>query len=195
VYWLTELDVSPATIRIASQNLKPMAGRFTAVLLANYNPEATLEAYPQIRVDSFIREQRIMKHLLKVVVVFGLLLLPASAARAQVSFGFSFGTPPPPPRVYRVAPQPAPEYQWVEGYWYPINGRWAWHDGYWSRPPLPESYWVQPYWEGGRYFEGYWDTPRGHFDHDHRWDRNRGRDWNRKWHEHRDHDDRDHDRR
>jgi hypothetical protein len=136
-----------------------------------------------------------MKHLLKFAVVLGVLFLPATAAHAQVSFGFSFGTPPPPPVVYRVPPQPAPEYQWVEGYWYPINGRWAWHDGYWSRPPLPDSDWVQPYWEGGRYFEGYWDTPRGHFDHDHRWDRDRGRDWNREWHEHRDHDDRDRDRR
>ena len=166
------------------------------VLLANQERSATLKLSPQIGVGGeFIWNRRTMKHLLKFAVVLGVLVLPATAAHAQVSFGFSFGTPPPPPRVYRVPPPPAPEYQWVEGYWYPINGRWVWHDGYWSRPPLAESYWVEPYWEGGRYFEGYWATPRGHFDHDHRWDRDRGRDWNRAWHEHRDHDDRDHDRR
>ncbi len=89
--------------------------------------------------------------------------------------------------------RPGPEFQWVEGYWYPVNGRWAWHDGYWTRPPFADSYWVEPYWEGGRYFEGYWYTPRGHFDHDHRWDRDRGRDSKHEWREHRDHD--DHDRR
>ena len=136
-----------------------------------------------------------MKHLVKLSALLGLLLLPAPSAQAQVSFGFSFGTPPPPPRVYRVAPQPGPEFIWVEGYWYPVNGRWAWHDGYWTRPPMPDSSWVEPYWEGGRYFEGYWATPRGHYDHDHRWDRDRGRDSHREWREHRDHDDRDNDRR
>jgi hypothetical protein len=48
---------------------------------------------------------------------------------------------------------------------------------------------VAPYWEGGRYYEGYWWTPRGQFDHDHRWDRDRHRDFNREWHEHHEHDD------
>jgi hypothetical protein len=79
---------------------------------------------------------------------------------------------------------PRVDYQWVEGYWYPRNGRWFWHDGYRTRPPFPDSYWVEPYWDRGRYFEGYWDTPRGRYDHDHRWDRDRGRDWNREWREH-----------
>jgi hypothetical protein len=136
-----------------------------------------------------------MKHLVTPAALLGLLLLFAPSAQAQVSFSFSFGAPPPPPRVYRVAPQPGPEFIWVEGYWYPVNGRWAWHDGYWTRPPMPDSYWVEPYWEGGRYFEGYWATPRGHYDHDHRWDRDRERDSRHEWREHRDHDDRDNDRR
>jgi hypothetical protein len=126
--------------------------------------------------------------------LLGLLLLAAPHADAQVSFSFSFGEPPPPPRVYRVPARPAPEFLWVEGYWYPANGHWSWHDGYWTRPPMPESYWVEPYWERGRYFEGYWATPRGQYDHDHRWDRDRGRDSRREWREHRDHDDRDRDR-
>ena len=136
-----------------------------------------------------------MRRLLEITAVLGLLLMSAPVADAQVSFSFSFGTPPPLPRAYRVPPRPGPAYQWVEGYWYPRNGRWFWHDGYWTRPPFPNSYWVDPYWEGGRYFEGYWDTPRGHYDHDHRWDRERERDWNREWRDHQDHDDRDRNRR
>src|SRR5207244_8364248 len=122
-----------------------------------------------------------MKNLLKVSALLGLLLFASSAqAQSNWSFGFSIGTPPPAPRYYRVAPRPGPDYEWIEGYWYPAGGRWAWHDGYWSRPPYQDSYWVQPYWEGGRFFEGYWTTPRGDFRHDHRWDRdNERRDWNR----------------
>ena len=137
-----------------------------------------------------------MRRLLQTSAVLALLLLVAPAAHAQVSFSFSVGTPPPArPRAYRVAPRPGPEYHWVEGYWYPRNGRWLWHDGYWTRPPFAESFWVEPYWNGGRYFEGYWDTPRGHYDDDHRWDRDRGRDGDREWRDHRDHDDRDRGRR
>ena len=131
-----------------------------------------------------------MKRLLILSALVGLLLVLPQSVDAQVSFSFSFGTPPPPPRVYRVPVQPGSEYQWVDGYWYPLNGRWVWHNGYWTRPPFADSYWVTPYWEGGRYFEGYWSTPRGHFDHDHRWDRDHDRDANREWREHHDHDDR-----
>src|SRR5262249_49237070 len=124
----------------------------------------------------------------------GLWFLAAPPAHARVSFDYRFGTPPPPPRVYRVPLQPGPEYQWVEGYWYPRNARWFWHDGYWTRPPFPDAYWVEPYWDSGRYFEGYWYAPRGHYDHDHRWHREREGDWNDEWREHGDHDDRDHGR-
>src|SRR4029077_20134018 len=122
-----------------------------------------------------------MRNVLKPSVVLGLLLFASSAqAQSNWSFGFSMGTPPPAPRVYRVAPRPGPDYEWVEGYLYPARGRWAWHDGYGSRQPYAGSYWVQPYWEGGRFFEGYWSTPRGDFRHDHRWDRERERrDWDR----------------
>jgi len=133
-----------------------------------------------------------MRYVLNRSVPFVVLLMLASPVHAQVSFSFSFGGPPPPPRAYRVPAQPGPAYHWIEGYWYPRNGRWVWHDGYWTRPPFPDSYWVQPYWEGGRYYEGYWYTPRGHYDHDHHWDHDRRRDYDREWREHRDHDDRDH---
>ena len=128
-----------------------------------------------------------MRNLLKITAVLGLLFL-ATPARAQVSFGFSIGTPPPAPRAYRVAPRPGPDYEWVEGYWYPMGGRWAWHNGYWTRPPYAGAYWAAPYYYRGQYFEGRWEGPRGAINHNHEWDRNRQRDGG---HERRDND-RDH---
>jgi len=70
----------------------------------------------------------IMRKLFSILFV-SLFLMPVSVARAQVSFDVHIG-PPPAPRAYRVPPQPGPEYVWVEGYWYPIGGRYRWHDGY-----------------------------------------------------------------
>src|SRR5258708_3214710 len=58
----------------------------------------------------------------------------ASTAHAQISFGIHIGEPPA-PRAYRVPPRPGPDYVWVEGYQYPENGHYVWHDGYWTRPP------------------------------------------------------------
>ena len=118
--------------------------------------------------------------------VFAFLLAIGVAAKAdaQVSFGVQIGQPPP-PRAYRVAPRPGPDYEWIEGYWYLNGRRWAWHDGYWTRPPYAGAYWVAPYYSGGRFVAGYWERGDRRFDHDHRWDRDRNR---RDW-------DRDHDRR
>jgi len=91
-----------------------------------------------------------------------------------VSFGIQIGTPPP-PRAFRVPPPPGPNFEWVEGYWYPVRGRWSWHDGYWTRPPFAGAYWVAPYYSGGRYVAGYWDNGRRHENHNHRWDRDDNR--------------------
>lgn len=119
----------------------------------------------------------------------------ASAARAQVSVsvGIAIGQPPP-PRVVRVVPRsPGPGYFWVAGYWYPVGRRYVWHPGYWSRPPYDGAVWVAPRYDRGRYFVGYWNGPRGRVDHDHRWDHDRGRDYEgwRRDRDHRDHHDRD----
>ena len=115
-----------------------------------------------------------------------LLLATGAKADAQVSFGIQIGQPPP-PRAYRVAPQPGPGYEWVEGYWYPNGRHWAWHDGYWTRAPFTGAYWVAPYYSQGRYFSGYWDGSRGRMDHDHRWDRDHDRDY-RDHNDHNQHD-------
>jgi len=121
-----------------------------------------------------------MRKLLQTIVITTFLFAPASLANAQVSFGISIGQPPPPPRAYRVPVQPGPDYEWVEGYWYPMGGRWVWHNGYWTRPPYEGAYWAAPYYDRGQYFEGRWEGPRGAINHNHEWDRNRQRDSGRE---------------
>jgi hypothetical protein len=121
-----------------------------------------------------------MRHLFFASTVCAVLLTVGSAANAQVSFDIRIG-PPPPPQVFRVPPQPGPDHIWVDGYWYVQGNRYRWHDGYWTRPPSPDAYWVQPYYDGGRYFRGYWESERGRFEHDHRWDRDSDRRDYRRW--------------
>ena len=116
-----------------------------------------------------------MRTLLQTLAVSALLIVSASVAHAQVNFDVRIG-PPPAPRVYRVPPQPGPDYTWVEGYWYPQGSRYTWHNGYWTRPPYQGAYWVQPYYAGGEYFTGRWEGSRGNVAHDHRSDRNKQRD-------------------
>jgi hypothetical protein len=119
--------------------------------------------------------------------VLATLLLAGGVAWGAVNFGITIG-PPPPPRVLAVPRSPGPGYTWVNGYWYPVNGRYVWHEGYWTRPPYEGGYWVAPRYDGRSFYNGYWDGPRGRYEHDHRWDRDHDRDWHRD----RDHD---HDRR
>jgi hypothetical protein len=120
-----------------------------------------------------------MRTMLQTIAIAALLLVPASGADAQVSFNVRVG-PPPAPRAYRVPPQPAPGYVWVEGYQYPQGSRYAWHNGYWTRPPYEGAYWVAPYHTDGQYFAGRWEGSRGNVAHDHRWDRGKQRDERRK---------------
>ena len=127
-----------------------------------------------------------MKNIYKTLLVTAFCCAAASAAHAQISFGVTIGAPPP-PRVSRVAPQPGPDFVWVDGYWYAVGPRWVWHSGYWTRPPYPGAYWIQPYHDGERFVPGYWEGDRGRFDHDHHWDRDRRKDEDR-------HPDRDRDR-
>ncbi len=120
-----------------------------------------------------------MRKLIHGLAFSALLLGVAATGHAQVSFGIRIG-PPPAPRAYHVAPQPGPDYEWVEGYWYPQGSHYRWHDGYWTRPPYRGAYWQQPYYSRGRYYGGYWDGGRGPLAHNHRWDRSPQRDENRR---------------
>ena len=133
--------------------------------------------------------------------LIALALLAAACVFGQISVGIQIG-PPPPPRVIRVQPvRPGPDYVWIDGYWYVVDGRYRWHGGYWTLPPYAGARWIGPHHDGRQFFAGYWEGDRGRFDHDHRWDRDHDRDRGR-WHDHDDHDrghdgdhDRDHDRR
>lgn len=127
-----------------------------------------------------------MRTLLKTALLAGALLGSVSAVRAQVSIGVLIGAPPPPRVVYALPPQPAPEFVWVEGYWYPVGHHYKWHEGYWTRPPYEGAYWVAPHHDGERFFAGYWSGDRGRVEHDHHWDHDHDRDF-------RDRGDRDHD--
>ena len=127
-----------------------------------------------------------MKRLMQAMLMAAMLLGGVSMLSAQVSIGVQIG-PPPPPRVVRVLPaRPAPEFIWVEGYWYPVGRHYKWHSGYWTRPPYAGARWVPARHDGRMFYEGYWEGERGRVDHDHRWDREHERDF-------REHD-RDHDR-
>jgi len=117
----------------------------------------------------------VMRKLLQTLAISALLLAPASAVQAQVSIGIRIG-PPPGPRAYRTPAQPGPDYEWIEGYWYPQGGHYLWHAPYWTRPPYAGAYWVAPYYEGGRYITGQWEGSRGNVAHNHGWDRARQRD-------------------
>jgi hypothetical protein len=117
-----------------------------------------------------------MRKVLQALSIGASLLAYAPAAHAQISFDIHMGAPPPAPRAYRVPPQPGPDYEWVEGYWYPVNGRYRWHNGYWTRPPYPDAYWVAPYYQGNQYYTGHWEGRRGDVHHDHGWDQSRQRD-------------------
>ena len=132
-----------------------------------------------------------MKNLLRAALLSSVLVLGAAHyANAQVSVGIAIG-PPPPPRHYVVPVRPGADYVWIDGYWYPVNGRYVWHRGYWTRPPYVGARWIGPRHEGGHFYGGYWDGDRGRFEHNHHWDRDHDRDRDR-WRDH-DHD-RDHDR-
>jgi|GEM_PF-418500 len=134
-----------------------------------------------------------MRNILTTSLLAGSLLLGgASVARAQVSFGIRIG-PPPVVRVEHRPPRPGPGFVWVRGYWYPDpdgDGHYTWHSGYWTRPPYQGAFWVPPRRDGGMFYEGYWNGPRGRVDHDHTWDRDRGRDYDHFENNRRDNDNR-----
>ena len=118
-----------------------------------------------------------MKSLMRTTLFAAILLAAGSAFGAQVSVGIRIG-PPPRPRVVRVLPvRPGPEYVWVQGYWHPVGRHYRWLPGYWTRPPYAGARWVVPHHDGHRFFAGYWEGERGRIEHDHRWDRDRNRDY------------------
>jgi hypothetical protein len=119
-----------------------------------------------------------MKNKITTLALTAVLAAWAIPSYAQISFGIRIGEPPA-PHAYRVPPRPGPDYVWIEGYNYPENGRYVWHDGYWTRPPYAGAYWVEPYHDGQQYYQGHWEGDHGVVMHDHHWDRGNQRDENR----------------
>jgi hypothetical protein len=104
-------------------------------------------------------------------------LLAAASMFGAITLGIRIGAPPP-IRVEVRRASPGPGYSFVEGYWYPVNGRYAWHAGYWSRPPYEGAVWIVPHHDGQQYYPGYWQGPgRERVEHDHVSDRNHDRDY------------------
>jgi hypothetical protein len=135
-----------------------------------------------------------MNRITKILLLAAMLLGGISLSSAQVSIGIRIGPPPRPRVVHFVPARPAPEYVWVEGYWYPVGNHYKWHEGYWSRPPYPGARCVSPHHDGERFFAGYWEGEHGRVEHDHRWDHDHDRDYRDHGHDRDDRDHRDHDR-
>ena len=143
-----------------------------------------MEAIPTTRENAGKERNMKLKLAMGAFVLAGAFLAGApSAFSQQVSVGIVIGAPPA-PRVIAIRPPcPEPQYEneyaWVDGYWYPTNGHYYWHRGYWTRPPYADAVWMVPRYEGGRYYGGYWQGPRGRFEHDHHWDHEHNRDRDR----------------
>ena len=121
-----------------------------------------------------------MRIIMKATLLAAILFATVSAVEAQVSIGIVIGQPPPPRVIHIVSARPAPEFIWVEGYWYPVKKKYKWHDGYWTRPPYAGAIWVPAHYDGRQFFVGYWQGNLGRVEHDHRWDRDHDRDHDRK---------------
>jgi hypothetical protein len=111
-----------------------------------------------------------------------LLLAVGTMFAVDLSLGVRIG-PPPRPRVIRVRPvSPGPNLVWVDGYWYPVGSHYRWHNGYYTRPHYEGALWVAPRHDGERYYAGYWNGPRGRYEHDHHWDHEHNRDYREDHH-------------
>ena len=116
------------------------------------------------------------------LLIAGTLLACAPAAFSQVSIGIQIGAPPPPRVIVARPPCPDPEdnaYMWIDGYWYPAGKKYVWHEGYWTRPPYEGARWVSPRHDGKMYYAGYWEGDKGRVEHDHKFDKDRERDFRR----------------
>jgi len=123
-----------------------------------------------------------MKRLLKTTIIAAMLITYGSVFAAEISIAIRIGPPPPPRVVHVLPPRPGPEFIWIEGYWYPVEKHYKWHNGYWTRPPYPTARWVVPHHDGEQYFVGYWEGERGRLEHDHHWDRDKYRDYREEHH-------------
>ena len=109
--------------------------------------------------------------------LLALVLLASGTMFAGITVGIRIGAPPAPRVIVRPA-SPGEGYTWVGGYWYPVGGRYRWHNGYYSRPPYQGAVWIEPRHDGQQYYAGYWQAEgRERVEHDHDSDRGHDRDY------------------
>jgi len=96
------------------------------------------------------------------LVLSGALLTGLALTGCAHGYGYynAYVGPPAPYAVGPVGYAPAPGYVWVDGFWDRRDGRWAWAQGYWARPPRQHAHWERPRWErhgnGWRFHQGRW---------------------------------------
>ncbi len=100
-------------------------------------------------------------------VVLALVLGGCTKGSEQASGG-DVVAPNPPPATAQAdtqSPPPGPDYVWIQGYWVWAGNAYAWHPGYWERPPQAGYVWVAPQYEhidrGYRYRSGRWSVSVG----------------------------------
>src|SRR5260370_39048595 len=86
-----------------------------------------------------------MRSLVKATLLAAMLLATGSVIHAQVSIGLTIAPPPPARAVLVVPERPAPEFAWVEGYWYPEGRPYKVHEGYWTRRTYDVASWGGPH--------------------------------------------------
>jgi hypothetical protein len=110
--------------------------------------------------------------------LLALVLLAGGSVFGGITIGIHIGKPPAPRAEMARPASPGSGYTFVAGYWYPVEGKYQWHDGYWSRPPYSGALWIAPRHDGEQYFPGYWQGPGGaRVDHDHDSDSGHDRDY------------------
>jgi hypothetical protein len=115
------------------------------------------------------------------ILLASMLVGMGSASGAEVSVGIRIGPPPAPRVVHAQPPRPGANFDWVDGYWYPVGHQYKWHAGYWTRPPYAGAAWVAPHHDGKEYYNGYWGG-KARAEHDHHTDHSKQRDYRKDDH-------------
>ena len=66
---------------------------------------------------------------------------------------------PPPPKLELIPKEPGAGYIWIRGHW-AWTGTWTWEEGYWALRPAPDIQWMDGFWarhgKGWIWIPGHW---------------------------------------
>ena len=95
-----------------------------------------------------------MKKLIQISAIFLTAAFFSSCEPSGITVGARLDAP-----YYERPVRPGPDYVWIDGDWYWEGGRYAYHNGYWSRPRGTQV-WITGSWQqrnGGWYWrKGRW---------------------------------------